>query len=308
MEVMNWTKTRLKEKVREHLPEASSITTAIPGMGLHRRDKINNPENSFLCPRILKIVQGRKRTLVGSDEYYYGEDDILVSGIDMPNTSHIFEASPERPCMSVSVDLDKSLIAQLSVEMPDPAPAEADPSPGLFVQKVDAGMLDAFLRLVSLLDTPDLIPVLAPMITKEVHYRLLLGPAGNSLRLLYTYGTHKNQVAKAISWLRDNFRERVTVDELAEKAHMAATTFHRYFKETTAVSPLQFQKKLRLHEAQRLMLTQDMDAGSACEAVGYESLTQFNREYKRHFGEPPRRNVTRWRRDHPLTPALLPGE
>ena len=140
-------------------------------------------------------------------------------------------------------------------------------------------VLDAFLRLTELLDTPDQIPVLAPMIVREIHYRLLVGPRGRFLRAVNTAGSRGNRIAKAIAWLRNNYKEPLQVDELARKVNMAPSTFHRHFKQITTLSPLQYQKRLRLYEAQRLMLVENEYDSSACLAVGYESPTQFNREY-----------------------------
>ena len=166
---------------------------------------------------------------------------------------------------------------------------------GLSVADVDPDILHAFLRLVELLEKPEQIPILGPLIVREIHYRLLIGPQGEFLRRLNTLGTQSNQIAQAITWLRDNYREPLQVDKLAQKVNMATSTFHRHFKEVTTLSPLQFHKRLRLYEAKRLMLTESKDASSASLAVGYESPTQFNREYKRLFGEPPHRDVMRMR-------------
>ena len=298
----------LRERLEMRMPAEGSFSTRIAGVDIHRRDSVNAPTNCLYTPRIIKLVQGKKRCLVGRDEFMYGEDDIFIAGVDMPNTSNIFEASPKKPCLSITIDLDRNLIAQLAMEMAAPTPEEDGAATGLLVQPAEPEMLDAFVRLEALLDKPEQIPVLAPMIIKEIHFRALVGEGGNRLRLFYTYGSQKNQIARSIAWLRENFREKLAIEEMAEKVHMAPSTFHHHFKEVTTVSPLQFQKRLRLHEAQRLMLMDDMDANSACEAVGYESLTQFNREYKRHFGEPPRRNVTRWQREHSPSLAFMPGE
>lgn len=161
------------------------------------------------------------------------------------------------------------------------------------VAEVDPDVLDAFLRLAELNEKPEQIPVLAPMIIREIHYRLLIGPQGERLRMVNTLGTQSNQIAKSITWLRDNYREPLQVDKLARKLNMATSTFHKHFRQVTSLSPLQYQKRLRLYEAQRLMLSENEDAAVAALAVGYESPTQFNREYKRLFGEPPHRHVSR---------------
>ncbi len=305
---MEKAKTELKRRVLASMPAAGDYPTAINSVALHRRDAVKSPENCLYVPRIVLMVQGRKRSMVGQYEYFYGEDDVFVNGVDLPNTSSMIEASPENPCMSITIDLDKNLIAQLGMEMTTAGGGDTDSFAGLLVQPAEANMVGAFLRLMELLDEPDQIAVLAPMIIKEIHFRVLIGPNGNQLRLLYTYGSHKNQIARAISWIRENFKERLLVDSLAEKVHMTSSTFHRHFKDITTLSPLQFQKRLRLHEAQRLMLMDNLDAYGACEAVGYESLTQFNREYKRLFGDPPKRNVLRWQRENANSLALMPGE
>lgn len=295
----------LKERLTRRMPSEGSFPTQIAGVDIHRRDTAGAPTNCLYTPSIIKLVQGRKRCFVGQDEFKYAEDNVFIAGVDMPNTSNIFEATPEKPYLSITVELDRDLLAQLAMEMPMSPPGE-DGATGLLVQPASPEMLDAFLRLEALFDKPDQIPFFAPLIVRELHLRVLFGPGGHRLRLFYTYGSQRNQIARAIAWLRENFKERLTVEDMAEQVHMAPSTFFRHFKEVTGISPLQFQKKLRLHEAQRLMLMDDLDATSACGVVGYESLTQFNREYKRLFGEPPRRNVVRRQREHPV--AVVPGQ
>lgn len=295
---MEAAKRTLTERLLARMPEAGNYTTAIEGVGIHRRDNPDSPEHCFRVPRIVKIVQGQKRSLVGAEEFLYGDDDVFIAGVEMPNTSNVLTASPDKPIMSFTVDLDKNLIGQLALEIGETALDESGSGTGILVQRATPLIMDAFLRLEALLDRPDDIPVMSSLIIKELHFRVLTGPGGQTLRMLHTYGSQKNHITRAIAWLRENFKERIAIEDLAEKAHMAPTTFHRHFREVTSVSPLQYQKRLRLHEAQRLMLLYDMDAGGASDAVGYESLTQFNREYKRLFGEPPRRNVTRWLREH----------
>jgi AraC-like DNA-binding protein len=246
---------------------------------------------------IVKMVQGCKRAFMGTDEYRYGEDEILVTGVDMPGTSMICEASPDSPGMSIAIDLDKNLITQLALEIPHKSFDAGIMVKGIHVQPLDADLLDAFLRLAELFNAPERLSVLGPMIIREIHYLLLTGPNGHRLRSFHTVGSQANQVAQAISWLKQNLATTVHVGELAERVNMAPSTFHRHFKKITTLSPLQFQKRLKLHEAQRLMLTQDMDASSASVAVGYESLSQFNREYKRLFGDPPRKDIKRLREE-----------
>jgi len=282
----------LKEKLLRWMPRTGDYPTAIEGFTIFRRDEANQPENCFYKPLVGVIVQGFKRSIVGSEEYRYGEKHCLVTGVDVPSVNYITAASREQPFLAVSLNLDKYLITQLAAEIPPSSKLGNGSYKGMAVAEVDPDVLDAFLRLAELHEKPEQIPVLAPMIIREIHYRLLIGPQGERLRMVNTHGTQSNQIARTITWLRDNYKEPLQVDELARKVNMATSTFHRHFREVTTLSPLQFQKRLRLYEAQRLMLAENEDAAIAALAVGYESPTQFNREYKRLFGEPPHRHVS----------------
>lgn len=283
----------LKEKLMSWLPEKGSCITAIKGLAIFRHDEADICENCFYKPSVGVIVQGFKRSVIGNEEYRYGENHSLVTGVDIPAISHIMTASPEHPFLSVSLELDKYLITQLLTEIKYDLSPMNHSLKGISVEKVNPDILNAFLRLTELLDNPEQIPVLAPMIIREIHYRLLTGPQGEYLRMISTQGTRSNQIADAIAWLKENYKSQLQIDALAERINMAPSTFHRHFKQVTTLSPLQFQKRLRLYEAQRLMLTNNVDAGIAALEVGYESATQFNREYKRLFGQPPRRDVNR---------------
>ncbi|MDL2321796.1 AraC family transcriptional regulator [Desulfosarcina sp. OttesenSCG-928-B08] len=288
-------KKMLKQILLGRMAEPGDYETGLVGVRIYRRNETSEPQTCFYRPAIIKMVHGCKRAFMGGDEYRYGEDDVLVTGVDMPGASMVCEASPDSPSLSMAIDLDKNLIAQLALEIPHAPHNPVSTAKGIHVQPLDAELLDAFHRLAELFETPAKLAVLGPMIVREIHYLLLTGPNGNRLRFFYTLGSQGNQVARAIAWLKQNIATPVQVEELAEKAHMAPSTFHRHFKEVTTLSPLQFQKRLRLHEAQRLMLTQNLDASSASVEVGYESLSQFTREYKRLFGEPPRKDVKRLR-------------
>lgn len=289
------TNNLLKVKLLRLLPEPGRYPTAIEGFMISRRHDAKELTDSVYRPLVAVIVQGSKRSIIGSEEYRYGENHCLVVGVDLPSANHILVASPERPFLAVTLDLDKYLITQLAAEIPPTSRPGNDTCKGVAVTEVDPDVLDAFLRLLELLDKPEQIPVLAPMIIREIHYRLLIGPQGERLRMVNTLGTQSNQIARTITWLRENYKAPLQVDELAKKANMAPSTFHRHFRQVTTISPVQFQKCLRLYEAQRLMLVENEDATVAATAVGYESPTQFNREYKRMFGEPPHRHVNRMR-------------
>lgn len=285
----------LKELLLRQMPSAGKYATAVAGLFLSRRDADAPVENCFYRPSVGLVVQGGKRSIVGSEELCYGAGQCLVVSVDMPSSFFACGASREQPFLAISLDLDRYLIARLVMELPA-APAGGDaPRKGVAVSDASPALLNAFLRLAMLLEQPEEIAFLAPGIVREIHYRLLTGPLGATLRKFGTLGTQSNQIAQAIAWLRDNYREPLRVERLARLVNMGTSTFHRHFKEVTSLSPLQYHKRLRLYEAQRLMLTQNMDAAGAGLAVGYESPTQFSREYKRMFGEPPRRDIMRRR-------------
>lgn len=245
----------------------------------------------FNYPIAALVVQGFKRSMIGNQEANYGERHCMVVGVDMPGVFHITHASPQEPFLSLSIRLDRHIIAQLITEMPSIVTSQATPPNPVAISEVGEELLEAFIRLVDLLNTPSRIPIFAPMILREIHFHLLSGSQGGCLRLFSTSGTQASQVAQAISWLRENYVQPLHIEELARRVNMAPSTFHRHFRQVTSLSPLQFQKRLRLYEAERLMLVEGKDASSAAILVGYESGSQFNREYKRQFGAPPRRDV-----------------
>mgnify|MGYP002538043888 CR=1 FL=1 len=246
------TASLLKEKLLQRAPEHGKYPMDIEGLVITRRHEANRIETCFSKPSVSVIIQGSKRTMLGSEEYCYGENQCLVAGVDMPSSFYVTDASPERPFLALCLDLDKYLITRLAAEVPPPCATGACSYKGLSVADVDPDILHAFLRLVELLEKPEQIPILGPLIIREIHYRLLIGPQGEFLRRLNTLGTQSNQIAQAITWLRDNYREPLQVDKLAQKVNMATSTFHRHFKEVTTLSPLQFHKRLRLYEAKRL--------------------------------------------------------
>lgn len=285
----------LKEKLLKWLPEQSRLETPIPGLALTRYDENTSAIRCFYHPMVALVVQGFKRSMIGDHEANYGKNHCVVVGIDMPGVFHVTEASPQAPFLSLSVKLDRHIISQLITELPSIVTESTAPYNPVVVSKASEELLEAFKRLVNLLDTPSRISVLAPLILREIHFYLLSGSQGGCLRLFNTNGTQANQIAQAISWLRENYTAPFRMEELARKVNMAPSTFNRHFKEVTNLSPLQFQKRLRLYEAERLMLLEGRDAGTAALMVGYESGSQFNREYKRLFGAPPRRDVAKKR-------------
>ncbi len=281
----------LKDMILRSTPaDGGSYKTPVSGMTFHRQINNADPKPHFMEPVVIVVAQGTKLVRIGSQEYYYGENVCFVCGVDMPVASCIMEAAPEKPYLALSLHLDAGLIANLASRVPPP-----EKTPGCFrgamAQKVEPDLLDAFVRLALLLEKPEHIPVMEELLIREIHYRLLAGPFGGILRSLNTFGSQGHQIARAIAWLRENYRKPLVVEELARRANMAQSTFHKYFKELTALSPLQYQKRLRLAEAQNLMLAKGYDVTQAAMTVGYESATQFIREYKRLFGEPPKKNI-----------------
>lgn len=285
----------VRKKLIRFLPDSGEYQTPVNGFFLFRKNECDCPENCFYEPAVGIILQGQKHSYIGNREYRYGEGWCLVNGIDLPAKNYILDATPENPFLGMGLKLDKSLTTQLAAEIPPSSRMTAASDAGLSLTRTGPDILDAFIRLLDLLEKPEQIPVMAPMIIREIHYRLLIGTQGAFLRAVNTFGTQGNQIAQAITWLRSNYKETVQIDELAKKVNMATSTFHRHFKQLTSLSPLQFQKRLRLYEAQRLMLVENEYASSACMAVGYESPTQFNREYKRLFGESPSKNISKVR-------------
>jgi AraC-like DNA-binding protein len=244
------------------------------------------------------MVQGSKQVFFGSEEFIYRENQCLVTGLDLPAVISLVKASPAKPGLAISLALDTHIITDLLAAIPPPkiesgTETEDFVQRGMAVTDVAPSVLDAFLRLAGLINDTEGQKVLAPLIIREIHYRLLMGPLGNQLRLINTIGSKSNQIARAITWLKTNYNKPVNINELAQMTNMASSTFNRYFRQLTNISPLQYQKRLRLYEAQRLMLMENQNAGNAALLVGYESPTQFNREYKRMFGEPPLENKKR---------------
>lgn len=285
----------LRDNLLKWLPEQSRLETPIPGLALTRYDEDTPAMRCFYYPMIALVVQGFKRSMIGDREANYGKNYCVVVGVDMPGVFHVTDASSQVPFLSLSIKLDRHIISQLITEIPTIVTENDAPLNPVVVSKANEELLEAFTRLVGLLDVPSRIPVLAPLFLREIHFYLLSGSQGGCLRLFNTNGTQANQIAQAVSWLRENYTSSLHMEDLARRVNMAPSTFNRHFKQVTSLSPLQFQKRLRLYEAERLMLLEGKDAGTAALMVGYESGSQFNREYKRQFGAPPRRDVAKKR-------------
>ena len=266
----------------------------LPGLMLIRQDQALLDNCAVYEPCVALIVQGRKRVLLGDETLDYGEDRYLIASMDLPVRTAVLEASPDRPYLGLALRLDWRELASLMLEVPAPPPGRKAAPPdsrAMTTGALSVSLLQAFDRLLDLLDHLDDIPALAPLILREIHYRLLTGEAGARLRQIATVDTQSHQVARAIARLNAQFHQPLRVEELAREAGMGQSTFHHHFKQLTAMTPLQYQKQLRLNEARRLMLSQRLDASTAAFRVGYESPSQFSREYRRLFGVPPSRDV-----------------
>jgi AraC-like DNA-binding protein len=221
----------------------------------------------------------------------YDAHSFVVTSVDLPVVTQIIEASPDKPYLGLTLELDLRVIAQLILSNDMPASRPPRNRLGLAVSQISLPLYDAIQRLVDLLNTPEDIPALAPLIKQEIFYRLLVCEQGPRLRHISSTESHSYQIARAVDWIKDNFDKPLRVEELAKKTGLSTSAFHNHFRATTAMSPLQFQKRMRLNEARRLMLTERMDASTAAFEVGYESPSQFNREYSRLFGAPPMRDI-----------------
>ena len=272
--------------------KGDQFVTAIPGLSLHRRDEPVEPMGYLYEPSLCLVVQGRKRVLLGEETYMLDANHFLITSLDLPTVVQVIEATPKKPYLSLLLNLDQREISQLMVDSNLPLPRPQQSNRAMATGEVTLPLITAFERLIDLLHEPKDIPILAPIIQREIFYRLLVGDQGTRLRQMASAGSQSHQIARAINWLKDNFTRPLRIDDLATQVHMSTSTFHHHFRSLTAMSPLQYQKWLRLTEARRLMLIENQDVTTAAFQVGYESPSQFSREYGRLFGDSPLRDIT----------------
>ena len=270
-------------------------TTAIPALSLHRRKGPTEPLHCIYSLGLGVVAQGHKQVLLGGNVINYGPGQSMLTTIDLPVISHVTRASVHEPFLGVMLTLNSRQIVQTAAEMQLPHSARHVAYRPISIETLDEFLLGAVVRLVELLDEPGLLPRLAPLIQQEIIIRLLAGPHAPQLQHLAAHGSPSQQIAKSVAWLKQNFRQALQVDDLAARAHMSPSTFRQHFRAITGTSPLQYQKQLRLQEARQLMLNQNIDAANAGGLVGYESASQFSREYSRLFGAPPQQDVRRMR-------------
>lgn len=285
----------LRQSIARWTEKSNRLEAAIPGLLLFRYDEPSQPQNAIYEPSICIVVQGAKRAILGEDTYVYDAHHYLIASVHLPTMVHIFEASQEKPCLGLVLKLDQREISQLMVDSNLPKPRAQKSNRGIMIGELTSPLLNAFHRLINLLADERDIPILAQVIQREIIYRLLVGDQGERLRQIASAGSQSHQIARAIDWLKVNFSKPFSIDELSAQARMSTSTFNHHFRSMTASSPLQFQKQLRMQEARRLMLAESMDAATAAFQVGYESPSQFSREYNRMFGAPPLRDITKLR-------------
>jgi len=274
--------------------------TAIPRLSLVRSCRPTEPLHAVHQPALCIVAQGRKLVMLGEHMFEYDSSKYLVVSIDVPIAGQVTEASTEAPYLCILLAFDPAVLGALILDIGVTRASGDQPGPSLMLSPVTPELLDAVIRLVRLLDNPRDIPVLAPLAEREILYRLLLSEQAPRLQQIAVADSKLQQINRAISWIKKNFDKPFSIEKVAAEARMSASALHEHFKAVTAMSPLQYQKHLRLQEARRLMFGQTMDAATASHRVGYESPSQFSREYARLFGHPPMRDIERLRRSPDL--------
>jgi AraC-like DNA-binding protein len=270
--------------------------TAIPRLTLIRKSAPTEPLHGVHQPSVCIIAQGSKRVMMGDQIFVYDADNYLTVSVDVPIVGQVVTATEEEPYLCVRLDIDPAMLAELILDMRLPETEERRCECGMALARTTPELAGAFMRLVSLLASPDDIAMLAPLAEREILYRLLRGPQSAKLRQIAIGDSRMRQINRAIAWLRSNYAVSFSAEALAQEARMSLSSLHFHFKEVTGVSPLNYQKQLRLQEARRLILGDGLDAATAGHRVGYDSPSQFSREYSRLFGAPPRRDIERLRR------------
>ncbi|MGA3328573.1 MAG: AraC family transcriptional regulator [Terriglobia bacterium] len=295
-------RTELARKIAFSIGSAEKRVTDIPGLLLTRRTAPTAPASATYEPSLAVVAQGRKRATLGGTTFIFDPSRYLLTSLDLPVICNVIEASEAVPYLCFVLKLEIPVVRELLSREEIQAPEVASDSPAMATGATTAELLDACCRLMDLLNTPQDIPFLSGLIQREIIYRILRGPEGARLRAIATLGDQSQRTAKAIAWIRSNYAKPLRVEDLAQTAGMGVSTLHHHFQALTAMSPLQYQKQLRLQAARGRMLMDGLDAASAAFEVGYESASQFNREYRRFFGQPPMRDIRSLR--SPSAPPL----
>lgn len=282
--------TILAHAIGKLADKAGDHQTALPALSLHRRHAPTDPMPCIYPLSLALTAQGDKRVHIGEKVLEYFPGQSLVSTIDMPVVSYVTHASAHEPYLGLLLRLDARAIALTASEMKMPDYGHKQPHEPISIETLDQALLNALCRLIDLLNDPVLLNRLAPLIQQEIIIRLLNGPHGSHLRQLTADETPNQQIDRVVAWIKQNYTQTIRIEELASKANMSPSTFRQYFRDLTGSSPLQYQKQLRLQEARELILSRNMDVGQAAIMVGYQSASQFSREYSRLFGVSPQRN------------------
>lgn len=286
---------KLVDIIGRHAPNDGIHGTPIPGVGLIRSGTPTMPMPVVYEPTLCLVAQGRKQAMLGTSAYVYDAAHYLIASVDLPVMGSVIEASEVAPYLCLVLDLDMTELSDLALRHPAPDENQDALPSGIALNETTPELLDASLRLLSLLDRPGDIDALAPLVIREILYRLLTGTGNGILRQMARADSRLNQIAKAIAWLRSRYNETCRIDDIADVAGMSRSTFHAHFKAVTSMSPLAFRNQLRLQEARRLMVAEAMDAAAAGYQVGYENPSQFSRDYVRMFGMPPAKDAWRLR-------------
>ncbi len=281
----------LARLIAAHNQIEGEVVTSIPGLTLYRRTECTSCTSAVLEPCIILYAQGEKRVLIGDTAYVCDGGHFRLTSVDLPAISEVTRASTEEPLLGLVLKVDMPAVREILSQEEFLTPEPAFEAQGMAIGETPADLLSACCRLLALLDTPRDIPFLSGLMHREILYRVLRGPLGRNLRGIATHGEQGNRTAKAVAWLKANYARPLRVEELARVAQMGVSTFHHHFRSLTQMSPLQYQKRMRLHAARVRMMTEGLDAASAAFEVGYESASQFSREYRRFFGQPPIRDV-----------------
>ena len=285
------TRARLAESITAFMGGQNECMTPVPGLSFAQVRELTPPMSYLYEPCLSLIVRGSKRVVLGETTYVYDESRFLLTSVNLPTVTEVLQASRETPYISILMRLDLHMARRLIADIEQNGPHSPLKGPGMATGPATPELFDAVARLLSLMDKPRDLPHLGKLIQQEMLYRILTSPAGARLRDTVLSGTRSHQTAKAIAWLRENYTRPLKIEALATLAGMGQSTLHHHFRMMTAMSPLQYQKQLRLHEARRLLIGEQVDAATAAIRVGYESVTQFNREYRRMFGAPPIKDV-----------------
>jgi AraC-like DNA-binding protein len=267
----------------------------VESLQFYRYSSPTQPKHGLYSPSICVVAQGAKEVMFGEERLRYDPIHYLLISLDVPAMSHVVEATTEKPYLALKLDLDPTLIASVMVETGLSPGRNEGSVKSMAVSNLDEDLLDAFVRLLRLLDSKNDYRAVSPMVVREIIYRVLKSEQGPRLRQMAVFGGHTHRITKAVHLLRTRFSESLSIEDLAQELGMSVSSFHQHFKTATSMSPLQFQKQLRLQEAKRLLLTEELDASTAAVRVGYDDASQFTREYKRLFGEPPKRDVERFK-------------